>query len=280
MLQSLCSNSQLIHSLRNMAISINAKKIGYRGNKFFNTVNNNLFESSVAMNHQKYSLKLQRLQELVITTLFSNIPTIALGTKLRSLIYRSIFSRLGSQVYIQSGAEFLNTSCIEIGDGVYIFRGVRLDAKGHPNNKLHLKNRVAIERNVDIGCMEDTHIQIEEDTFIGPSVCIAGPGDIKIGKHCMIASHSGIYANNHNFDDPKSPIRHQGITRKGIVIEDDCWLGHGVTVLDGVTIGKGSVIGAGAVVTKDIPPFSVAVGTPARVIKSRIARDLVKLSPD
>lgn len=248
--------------------------------QFFNTVNNNLFESSVAMNHQKYSLKLQRLQELVITTLFSNIPTIALGTKLRNLIYRSIFSRLGSQVYIQSGAEFLNTSCIEIGDGVYIFRGVRLDAKGHSNNKLHLKNRVAIERNVDIGCMEDTYIQIEEDTFIGPNVCIAGPGDIKIGKHCMIASHSGIYANNHNFDDPKSPIRHQGITRKGIVIEDDCWLGHGVTVLDGVTIGKGSVIGAGAVVTKDIPPFSVAVGTPARVIKSRIARDLVKLSPD
>lgn len=47
----------------------------------------------------------------------------------------------------------------------------------------------------------------------------------------------------------------QGVTREGIVIEDDCWLGHGVTVLDGVTIGKGSVTLAGSVVTKDIPPF-------------------------
>jgi acetyltransferase-like isoleucine patch superfamily enzyme len=53
------------------------------------------------------------------------------------------------------------------------------------------------------------------------------------------------------------------------LIEDDCWLGSGVKVLDGVTIGKGSVIGAGSVVTKNIPPFSVAVGVPARVIKSR-----------
>ncbi|MBW4645979.1 MAG: acyltransferase [Goleter apudmare HA4340-LM2] len=94
----------------------------------------------------------------------------------------------------------------------------------------------------------------------------------------MIAAHSGIYANNHNFADPTIPMSKQGVSRKGIVIEDDCWLGHGVTVLDGVTIGKGSVIGAGAVVNKDIPPFSVAVGIPARVIKSRLSQELVTLS--
>ncbi|MBW4612789.1 MAG: acyltransferase [Desmonostoc vinosum HA7617-LM4] len=224
------------------------------------------------MSNKQYSSKWQRLQEVLIITLLGDIPTIALGPKIRKLIYRSIFANIGRQIYIQNGVEFIGTSGIEIGNEVYIFRGVRIDGRGHRNNRVYLGNKVAIERNVDIGCLEDTVIHIDEETFIGPSVCIEGPGDIKIGKHCLIAGHSGIYANNHNFADPIEPIKNQGITRKGIVIEDNCWLGHGVTVLDGVTIGQGSVIGAGAVVNKDIPPFSVAVGTPARVIKSRLAR--------
>ncbi len=242
------------------------------------------------MNNKQYSSKWQRFQELLVVTLLGNIPTIALGPKLRNLVYRIIFAQMGSPVYIQNGVEFMGTDCIEMGKGVYLFKGVRIDAKGHPNNRVHLDNGVAIERNVDIGCMEDTYIQISEEAFIGPDVCIAGPGNIKIGKRCMIAAHSGIYANHHNFTDPLKPIKYQGITRKGIVIEpikyqgitrkgivieDDCWLGHGVTVLDGVTIGQGSVIGAGAVVNKNIPPFSIAVGAPVRVVKSRIAKDLV-----
>jgi acetyltransferase-like isoleucine patch superfamily enzyme len=60
------------------------------------------------------------------------------------------------------------------------------------------------------------------------------------------------------------------------IIINDCWLGSGVKVLDGVTIGKGSVIGAGSVVTKDIPELSVAVGVPARVIKKRDGKELMK----
>jgi galactoside O-acetyltransferase len=117
--------------------------------------------------------------------------------------------------------------------------------------------------------LENTYIHIEQDTFIGSGVCIAGPGDIKIGKRCLIAANSGIYANNYNFSNPIEPMKYQGISRKGIVIEDDCWLGHGVTILNGVTIGEGSVVSTGAVVTKDVPPDSVVVGVPARVIKSR-----------
>ncbi|MBC1237775.1 transferase [Nostoc linckia z18] len=226
------------------------------------------------MYKDQYFSKLQRAQELLVTTIFGDLPTLLFGSKLRNLVYRSIFAKIGSPVYIQNGVELNSAYCIEIGNGVYIFKGVRLDASGHKNNRIYLANRVAIERYVDIGCLENTYIHIDEDTFIGPNVCIEGPGDIKIGKHCMIAAHSGIYANNHNFADPMRPIKSQGVTRKGIVIEDDCWLGHKVTVLDGVTIGQGSVIGAGAVVNKDIPPFSVAVGIPARVIKNRIGKEL------
>jgi galactoside O-acetyltransferase len=228
------------------------------------------------MINNKVAQKSQRLTELLLTTFLGEIPTIGFGPQLRKLLYSQIFGAMGEKVYIQNGVEFINTSCIELGNETHIFKNVRLDAKGSPNNRIYLGNRVAIERNVDIGCLEETCIYIDEDTFIGPNVCIEGPGDIRIGKECMIASHSGIYANNHNFADPLSSIKKQGVTRQGIVIEDNCWLGHGVTILDGVTIGKGSVIGAGAVVNKDIPAYSVAVGVPAKVIKSRITKELMK----
>ena len=224
---------------------------------------------------QKYSHKFHRFQELLLTTLLGDIPTLGFGPQLRRLLYRPLFAAMGKKVYIQHRVEFLNTSAIHIGNNTYIFNSVRIDAKGNPRNKVYIGNQVAIERGVDIGCMENTCINIGDETFIAPNVCIAGPGNIQIGQKCMIAAHTGIYANNHNYQDPHLPIKDQGVTSQGIVIEDDCWLGHGVTVLDGVRIGKGSVIGAGAVVTKDIPPYSVAVGIPAKVIKSRMSKELI-----
>ncbi|PSN10551.1 hypothetical protein C7293_27655 [filamentous cyanobacterium CCT1] len=96
----------------------------------------------------------------------------------------------------------------------------------------------------------------------------------------MIASHCSMYANNHRFDDWTRTINSQPLTAVGITIEDDCWLGTGVRVLDGVTIGRGSVIGAGAVVSRDIPPYSVAVGVPARVIEKPKEQFFTSLSKE
>lgn len=223
----------------------------------------------------KSTSKLNRLQEVLITGLIGDLPAIALGPKLRKLIYRSLFSRMGKSIYIQNGVELLGAHNVELGDGVHLFKGVRVDALGHENNKITLEAGVAVERNVDIGALDNTHIYIDKGTFIGVGTCIAGPGNVKIGKRCLIAAHSGIFANNHKYADPLKYIADQGVTCKGITIEDDCWLGHAVTVIDGITIGKGSVIGAGSVVTKDIPPYSVAVGAPARVIKSRLPEDSI-----
>ena len=224
---------------------------------------------------EKANSKLKRLQEVLITGLIGDLPAIALGPNLRKLIYRSLFRRMGKSIYIQNGVELLGACNVEIGDGVHLFKGVRVDALGHLNNQITLKDGVSVERSVDIGALDNTHIFIDKGTFIGVGACIAGPGNVKIGKRCLIAAHSGIFANNHNYADPFNYIADQGVTRKGITIEDDCWLGHAVTVIDGITIGKGSVIGAGSVVTKDIPPYSIAVGTPARVIKSRLPQDSI-----
>ena len=94
-------------------------------------------------------------------------------------------------------------------------------------------------------------------------------GKVKIGNNVRIASHCMILGGNHRFDDTTKPICKQGLIRRDIVIEDDVWVAGRVNIVAGVTIGHGSVIAAGAVVTKDVPPYSVVAGVPARVIKKR-----------
>lgn len=224
------------------------------------------------INFTKISLK-----ERLITTIFGGIPNVFLGKKIRNFVYRSLLSRIGNSVNIQHFVELIGTSSIEIGNQVSLLKQVQINALGHPNNKVYIKDRVRLERGVDIRSLYDTHIIIDENAYIGPYVVIAGTGDIKIGKNCLIAPHCGIFANSHIFTDPTLPIEEQGVTSKGIIIEDDCWLGHNVTVIDGVKIGKGSIIGAGSVVNQNIPPFSIAVGTPARIIRNRLDRQTSNL---
>jgi acetyltransferase-like isoleucine patch superfamily enzyme len=227
---------------------------------------------------QKNSFSRISLKERLLTTIFGGIPNLFLGKNLRNFVYRSILNRIGKSVNIQHFVELIGTPCIEIGDRVSLLKGVQINALGHPNNKVHIKDRARLERGVDIRSLHDTHIIIDENAYIGPYVIITGTGDIKIGKNCLIAPHCGIFANNHIFADPTRTIEEQGVTRQGITIEDDCWLGHNVTVLDGVIIGRGSIIGAGSVVNCNIPPFSIAVGTPARIIRNRLDRQTANLS--
>lgn len=112
-------------------------------------------------------------------------------------------------------------------------------------------------------------IRIGRDCSVNPFCVLYGHGGLTIGNGVRIAAHSVLIPANHTFADPAVPIWKQPETRLGIVIEDDVWIGSGARIMDGVRIGKGSVIGAGAVVTKAIPPGSIAVGVPARVIGQR-----------
>lgn len=94
-------------------------------------------------------------------------------------------------------------------------------------------------------------------------------GGVKIYDNVRIAAHVTVVPANHRYQDPDIPIYLQGMNRKGIVIEDDVWLGSGVKVLDGVVIRKGCVIGANAVVTHSTEEYGIYVGVPAHKIKSR-----------
>ncbi len=107
------------------------------------------------------------------------------------------------------------------------------------------------------------HVGISEYSLVD------GDGGIDLGNFVRIGSHTSIVSFEHNYQKREIPIKLQGKVRKKIRIEDDCWVGSGVRILAGVTIGRGSVIGAGSVVKHDVPEYSVAVGVPARVIRTR-----------
>ncbi len=112
-------------------------------------------------------------------------------------------------------------------------------------------------------------LEIGDGTSVGAFSVIGAGAGVRIGSNVMLGQRVNINSEMHRFEDPAVPIREQGAIREGIVVEDDCWIGSGAIVLDGVTVGRGSVVGAGSVVTRDLPPFSIAAGVPARVIGQR-----------
>jgi len=112
-------------------------------------------------------------------------------------------------------------------------------------------------------------LTIGDGSYIGPRVILGAGGGIRIGARVTFGAAVHVLAENHEFNDTDRSIQSQGVTREGIVIDDDVWIGNAVILLDGVRIGRGAVIGAGSVVTHDVPPEAVAVGNPARVIRQR-----------
>ena len=106
---------------------------------------------------------------------------------------------------------------------------------------------------------------IGDDSRVGLGSVIIGP--VTIGNQVILAQNIVLSGLNHTYTDVTIPIRLQKVTTAPIIVEDEVWIGANVVVTAGVTIGKHSVVAGGAVVTKSIPPYSVAVGNPARVIK-------------
>jgi acetyltransferase-like isoleucine patch superfamily enzyme len=173
----------------------------------------------------------------------------------RSTIYHSDL-RLRKHVYI--------------GDGVVIYQ----DRNGGPvvlGEGAHLHDDIVVE----IG--PGGSLTIGAHTHIQPRCQItAYKSSIDIGQRVQIAPHCAFYSYDHGMV-PGIPMSHQSLHSKGpIIVEDDVWLGVGVTVLSGVRIGKGSVVGAGAVVTHDVPEGAIVAGVPARVIKMRAEAPAVK----
>lgn len=155
----------------------------------------------------------------------------------------------GKGSYIDGPRWLLNPAAMSIGEHVRIWHHARLEA-------------ICSTPGV-------TRLHIGDRTVIQPYVHIGAAHRVTLGKHVLIASNVFITDHDHDLSDPMNPPSvNSKLDTAPVHIGDYTWLGEKVMVLKGVTIGQRCVIGAGALVTRDIPPMSIAVGSPARVIRT------------
>lgn len=153
----------------------------------------------------------------------------------------SKFKSLGKNVSFADNVTFYQPELVSIGDDVTFYHGVCFQGAGDG-------------------------IVIGSGSHFAPYGVLYGP--LEIGKECCVAAHVVFASVGHQYDDPDIPFAHGGIAKK-IVVEDNVWIGANAVIIQGVRIGTGSIIGAGAVVTKDVEPYSVMGGVPARLIRKR-----------
>jgi acetyltransferase-like isoleucine patch superfamily enzyme len=133
--------------------------------------------------------------------------------------------------------------------------------------RLQIGPQVLLEPGVWITAPGAARISIGGGSFLNLGVMVAAVDAVEIGEHCMFANGCFISDASHRFDDPTRPVPWQGFTSKGPTrVGDNVWCGANAIITSGVTVGERCVIGANSVVTRDVPPFSVAVGVPATVV--------------
>ena len=181
---------------------------------------------------------------------------------------RSFLARLNTKGYFAASVSIYPRT-LQFGDNLFVGDRVVI-FQGKDGGTIRLDHDVCLYSDIVIETGNGGEVEIGAETHIQPRCQISAyKGSIRIGCRVEIAPNCAFYSYNHGFRAGQ-PVRTQPLQSKGdIIINDDVWIGVGVIVLDGVHIGRGAVIGAGAVVTKDIPPNSIAMGVPARVIKMR-----------
>ncbi len=188
----------------------------------------------------------------------------------RGLLFRTRLRRCAGRFFLGRHTNILFPSHLSVGRNVSVGDYVFMNCIGRQGVSLGSDVRIR-----EFGWVQVTSqltdpgdgLVIGDGTYVGPHCILGAGGGITVGRDVTLGAYVQLLAENHGFSDPGLPANEQGVTRRGIVIEDGCWLGNGVIVLDGVRIGERAVIGAGSVVTKSVPAAAVAVGNPARIIK-------------
>lgn len=194
----------------------------------------------------------------------------ALGIYLRQKFYRPLFKHMGRNVILGKGITIRQPSKISLGDNVAIDDYCAMDVRSQGDFGITIGDHTIVSRSTILRTKDGT-IAIGSGSGIGANCVLASSSRLDIGKNLLMASCVCVLAGGqHAFDRTDLPIVEQGMVSKGgIAIGANVWLGTRVTVLDGVRIGDNAVIGACSMVNKDIPDYAIAYGTPAKMISDR-----------
>lgn len=228
------------------------------------------FTNKVISKIKKSDYKIDETISLGSLILIIMIKVIAL---IRGFFKGVFLKKRGKVLFIGKRVKLLHKKYISLGSGVTLSDCVEID--GLSKEGVNLGDNVKIGDYTIIRCTGTLKkvgkgLTIGDNSGTGDFCFFGAAGGIHIGSNVIMGQNVRFHSENHIFSDVNIPIRDQGVTNKGIVVRDDCWIGAGAVFLDGVTVGEGCVIGANAVVNKDIPPYSIAVGNPVKIIKSRL----------
>ena len=230
-------------------------------------------KSSSLSKYQDLVVGSRSLAQLVLyesVTLFTSWVPGALGLVLRRITYRWLLGSVGRNVTFGYGVVLRHPHKVHLGDDVVVDDLVVLDAKGTTNRGIRAGDGVFLGRGTILSC-KDGDITLGDQVNIGFHSEIFSGSQVTVGRHGLFAAYTYLVGGGHEFDKAGIPVIEQPRQSRGITVGDNVWLGAGAKVLDGVTLGDDVVVGAGAVVTEDLPAGSVAVGVPARVVRTRAA---------
>jgi acetyltransferase-like isoleucine patch superfamily enzyme len=193
----------------------------------------------------------------------------AAGYALRRALFPPLFQEAGAGLNFGRDIALRCPGRMRLGDHVTIDDGCALDARGAKPGGFVVGPRTLIARNTEL-VVKQGYLIVGADGSIGSNCTLSAVSGLRIGDHAIIAGQCYFGGGRYRTSVGKGPMVQQGLETRGpVMIGNDVWIGAGVRVLDGVRIGDGAVIGAGAVVTRDVEPFAIAGGTPARVLGRR-----------
>lgn len=195
----------------------------------------------------------------------------AAGMLIRRLTWPPFFAACSRKVVWGRDVTVRHPASMRIGSGVVVDDRCYLDAKGCGAGEFVLDDDVFLSR----GCLisaKERGVRVGPRATLGAGCVVYSFGGVEIGADTMVAAQCYIGGGRYEpHGSPGVPMHEQPLPGRGVTIGADCWIGAGVAIVDGVEVGRGSVVGAGAVVIRDVPPYGIVAGVPAREVARRSA---------